>query len=312
MAKKGDIVDSYKILNKLGKGGFGMVFTAVEINSDGTQGLKVAVKVEDVSKTRRPQLEYEYRVYRSLMKKTCQRIPQVYKFAFEVGGKQSLNGLIMERLGVNIQQIFDSYRQDVKNGVRKRPFTRSEVFMVADQALECLKAIHTCGFLHRDIKPENFCVKKEDSNRLCIVDFGLSKRFRTKDGKHIPYKTKKGLLGTPRYTSIRCHEGSEQSRRDDLESFLYMILYLFHSRLPWQKTRHKNKKTRYAMILKKKLNAVESGELFRGLGSSFEDVFNFVRNLEFTDEPNYEKIRSGVSHSLQNSSSLETTLSISE
>ena len=67
--------------------------------------------------------------------------------------------------------------------------------------------------IHRDIKPENFCVRHDDSNRLCIVDFGLSKRFRDSHGAHIPHRMGKGLLGTPRYTSVRCHEGHEQSRR---------------------------------------------------------------------------------------------------
>ena len=302
MAKIGDIVDDYKILRKLGKGGFGMVFEAAKIENDGSCGKKVAVKVEDVSKTKRPQLEYEYRVYRSIAKSLTedlsQRLPRVFAFAFEVGTNRSLNGLIMERLGVNVQQIFDSYRQDVKAGIRKKPFTRTEVFMVADQALECVRAIHSCGFLHRDIKPENFCVRKEDSNKLCIVDFGLSKRFRTRNGEHIPQKSKKGLLGTPRYTSIRCHKGSEQSRRDDVESLLFMILYLFHSHLPWQKTRHKVKKTRYAMILDKKLESIKSKRLFLGLGPQFVTIFTEVRNMGFTETPNYDRIREYVSSGL--------------
>ena len=171
--------------------------------------------------------------------------------------------------------------------------------MVADQALECLRAVHMCGFIHRDIKPENFCVRVENSNKLCVVDFGLSKRYIDKDGDHIPHRRGKGLLGTPRYTSIRCHQHHEQSRRDDVESLLFMILYLYHSRLPWQKTKHKNKKKRYAMILDKKLKAIESGTLFEGLHSAFSAIFAKVRDMEFTETPAYEEIRSALARAFR-------------
>ena len=165
--------------------------------------------------------------------------------------------------------------------------------MVADQALDCIRAVHDCGFVHRDIKPENFCVRHEDSNRLCIVDFGLSKRFRSSTDVHIPHRMGKGLLGTPRYTSVRCHEGHEQSRRDDMESFLFMLLYLYRPGLPWQGTRHKDKKKKYRAILQKKKRSIESGELFQDLGAPFATLLQEqVRDLRFDEEPNYKRIRS--------------------
>lgn len=59
-----------------------------------------------------------------------------------------------------------------------------------------------------------------------MVDFGISKFYRDKKGIHIPYSEKKSFLGTSRYASISAHKGHELSRKDDLESLGYVLVYL--------------------------------------------------------------------------------------
>ena len=82
--------------------------------------------------------------------------------------------------------------------------------------------------LHRDIKPENIIVGKESSSEvLYLVDYGISKYFRDVDGQHIPFTTGKPFLGTTRYASVAAHVGEETSRKDDLESLGYVLVYLF-------------------------------------------------------------------------------------
>ena len=74
--------------------------------------------------------------------------------------------------------------------------------------IERLEFIHGKGYIHRDIKPDNFVIGKgKKSNKVYIIDFGLSKRYLQKDGSHIPYRDNKNLTGTARYASLNTHLG---------------------------------------------------------------------------------------------------------
>lgn len=101
--------------------------------------------------------------------------------------------------------------------------------------LGTIARLHAKNFVHRDIKPENFLMGLgKKSHIVHMIDFGLAKRYR--DGKthqHIPYKENKNLTGTARYASVNAHLGIEQSRRDDLESIGYVLVYLANGNLPW-------------------------------------------------------------------------------
>ena len=63
----------------------------------------------------------------------------------------------------------------------------------------------------------------------------MAKAYRYNDtGHHIEYRDGKGVTGTVRYVSINTHYGYEASRRDDIEGIMYVVIYLFNGRLPWQ------------------------------------------------------------------------------
>ena len=87
--------------------------------------------------------------------------------------------------------------------------------------------MHTKGIIHRDVKPDNIMMGlSESSNIVHMIDFGLTRSvFNKKTGKHIEFKTGKNLVGTARFVSINAHLGYELSRRDDLLTLGYVMVY---------------------------------------------------------------------------------------
>jgi len=141
------------------------------------------------------------------------------------------------------------------------------------EILSRIEWIHTRGYIHRDIKPENFLLDIE-KKRVYLIDFGFCKMYM-KNGVHIKKKERKEntIIGTPNFVSIRVYEGEEGSRRDDLESFVYIMLYL------WKKSIDVEDK--YKLLLKKE--CVPKYILL---------CFEYCRLLEFEEEPNYEYLYS--------------------
>lgn len=153
-------------------------------------------------------------------------------------------------------------------------------------------------------------------NQVNMIDFGLAKRYRDpKTNAHIPYKENKNLTGTPRYASVNTHLGIgkininfiysgfvmfphltgrhlsiEQSRRDDLESLGYILIYFCRGSLPWQGIRAKTKKEKYDKIMEKKMTT-PSEQLCRGLHPEFALYLNCIRSLRFDDKPDYSYLR---------------------
>jgi serine/threonine protein kinase len=131
----------------------------------------------------------------------------------------------------------------------------------------------------------------KDNANLYLLDFGLAKKYRSsKTLEQYPYIKKKKLTGTARYASIHALEEMEQSRRDDLESVGYVLMYFLRGNLPWQGLKIKSKEDRYKKILDKKKETT-SEQLCKNFPDEFREYLEYSRNLEYTEEPKYEKLR---------------------
>eukprot|EP00795_Rhopilema_esculentum_P012400 gene12400-3058_t len=129
------------------------------------------------------------------------------------------------------------------------------------------------------------------SNILYLIDFGLAKKYRdARTKQHIHYREDKNLTGTARYASINAHLGIEQSRRDDMESLGYVLMYFNRSTLPWQGLRAATKKQKYEKISEKKMSTpVEV--LCKGFPTEFAMYLNYCRGLRFEEAPDYMYLR---------------------
>ncbi|KAF2561684.1 hypothetical protein F2Q70_00017665 [Brassica cretica] len=280
----------YKLGRKLGSGSFGELFLGVNVQN----GEEVAVKLEP-ARARHPQLHYESKLYMLLQGGTG--IPHLKWYGVE----GEYNCMVIDLLGPSLEDLFNYC---------SRRFNLKTVLMLADQMLNRVEFMHVRGFLHRDIKPDNFLMGLgRKANQVYIIDYGLAKKYRDlQTHKHIPYRENKNLTGTARYASVNTHLGIEQSRRDDLESLGYVLMYFLRGRrddleslgyvlmyflrgsLPWQGLRAGTKKQKYDKISeKKRLTPVEV--LCKSFPPEFTSYFLYVRSLRFEDKPDYPYLK---------------------
>ena len=164
--------------------------------------------------------------------------------------------------------------------------------MLADQLLSRLEYVHTKSFIHRDVKPDNFLIGLgKRQSVIHIIDFGLAKKYRDpRSHQHIPYRENKNLTGTARYASINTHIGIEQSRRDDLESLGYVLMYFIRGSLPWQGLKANTKKQKYERIMDRKMST-STEQLCKGYATEFRSYFEYCRSLRFEDRPDYAYLK---------------------
>ena len=239
------IANKYRILTKINEGSFGAVYKSVNIRTQEEVVLKLEPMKNDTKL-----LKNETKIYQYLKSFNEEGIPTVYWF----GSSGEDYCMAMELLGPSLRSMnkflgFDHLRS------------------LSIQMLKRIQFVHSKELIDRDIKPDN-CLLKNDI--LYLIDFGLCRRYKN-NGIHISEKRERReiIIGTPNYVSIRVLEGGEPSRRDDLESIVYIMYFLWKGSL--------NIEDKYKFLEPSKYNIPHFMTRF----------FDICRNLKFDETPNY-------------------------
>lgn len=270
------IAGRYYLMNLLGKGSFGKVYAA----KDKYTGENLAVKIETKKPKCPPMVKIEYETLVHFNKSPAIGIPKVYDY-FE---NEEERMLVISRLGKSLDTIFEEMNWN---------FNMKTLTVIAIQTISRLEFIHSKGIIHRDIKPDNFLSGPEGEERIIyLIDFGLSKSYVDRYGKHIPLQSSSQFKGTPRYCSIANHSYLEQSRKSDLESLGYVLIYFAKGgKLPWMGIRAKDKQEKYKQIMAKKME-YKPHLLCANLPSCFYEYMNYVQNMGWSEDPKYDYLKS--------------------
>ncbi|WP_165243975.1 protein kinase domain-containing protein [Paludisphaera soli] len=203
-------IAGYRLLRKLGSGGMGTVFEAVEES----QGLRVALKLiapANLSSDEALQrFRQEGRTASAVTHPRC-------VFVLAVDEEEGRPYLVMELMpGTTLQSLVED----------RGPLEPAEAIPKVLDAIEGLAEFHKLGMIHRDVKPSN-CFLGDDG-RVKIGDFGLSKSLE--GGAEL---TRTGaFLGTPLYASPEQIKREPLDERTDVYSVAATLYYLLTGRAP--------------------------------------------------------------------------------
>ncbi|CAD8139024.1 unnamed protein product [Paramecium pentaurelia] len=251
---------------KLSQGSFGVVY----ICHDKVTRDYVAIKIEKENSDLMS-LEREIQIIEEL--RGIVGVPKLYWY----GNEYNSNCMAMQLLGKDLAHFLKRFRK----------LSLKTICNLAEQLLTIIEEVHKRGVIHRDIKPENILMGRgTDSQQVYLVDYGISKKYRT-NGQHIQFQENKPFMGTTRYASVSAHKGYELSRRDDLESLGYVFIYLLKGNLPWQNITSSSDREKTKLVGKLKME-IEMRELCKGLPTEFQRYMDYVQKLKFAATPDYK------------------------
>jgi serine/threonine protein kinase len=260
--RKGSRIGSFRILAKIGSGGFSELFLAST-----TSGVEVALKVENSSQ-RQKVLRREASVFQALM--GCTYIPR--PFSFELAGPFCL--LAMECLGPSISAV----QAELRHG----KFSLSTSLRIGIEIIRGLREMHARGFVHRDVKPSNIVLRPSFFRPIALIDFGLARKFiNSETHQPLPPRVHPGFIGTSQFASYNALKGRDLGPRDDILSSVYTILQMRIGQLPWRDFGNHGKD------LWDRLN-VKMDRVFCQVPKQIAQIYGIARRLQVFENPNYD------------------------
>ncbi|XP_076662901.1 tau-tubulin kinase asator isoform X3 [Andrena cerasifolii] len=257
------VKERWKVVKKIGGGGFGEIYEGLDLMTRE----QVALKVESARQPKQV-LKMEVAVLKKLQGKE-----HVCRF-IGCGRNDRFNYVVMQLQGKNLAEL--------RRAQPRGAFSLSTTLRLGLQILRAIESIHQVGFLHRDIKPSNFSIGRlpHNSRLVYMLDFGLARQFTTLTGDVRPPRSAAGFRGTVRYASVNAHKNKEMGRHDDLWSLFYMLVEFVNGQLPWRKIKDKEQ----VGLMKEKY---DHRLLLKHLPSDLRVFLEHIQSLEYADKPDY-------------------------
>jgi len=265
----------YKVLEMIGEGAFGVVVKGENVRTRE----EVAIKIEN-NNNKSFMLKNESKIYLLLNKEEqSSGFPNLRWF----GKDEHFYYMATDLLGESLANQNDSLPLNI-------------VMEIGVQIINRLRVVHGKGLIHRDIKPENFLFGLgRNSRTVHLIDFGFCKSYLDVNQVHTPVSSAMNMTGTPNFVSINAHDGLSVSRRDDIESAIYVLYYLFLPLNKWENIFRKGLTSGELRTIKKGLRELGSG---LGAPSQMVELWKYCDQLEFKEEPNYSHIINIIAKSI--------------
>jgi serine/threonine protein kinase len=248
------MLNQYKIINNLRSGNYGKIYKVTYNNS-----LYVIKEDSNIEL-----LQHEASIYKIL--RDVQFVSKLYDFFL----KDNLAYMVIDHFDENLYL----YKHKNLNNTNYE-VNIIDIFTII---INTIHEIHNLGYVHRDLKPLNICLK---NGMPYIIDFGFTKQIII-NKKHNVEKNIKSIIGSYSFISNNVKNNIEPSRRDDIESIMYILLFMFVL---------KNKENNFVGF---NINYEEIDELIIKLNKlnieSYKKILIYVKKMKFSQEPNYNYI----------------------
>tara|TARA_B110000444_G_scaffold82935_3_gene78387 strand:+ start:3796 stop:4569 length:774 start_codon:yes stop_codon:yes gene_type:complete len=251
------INNKYVIEKFISRGSFGMVYQCSFNNK------KYAVKSNNDSKI----LRYEASIYTHL--RSVKNISSLFDF------------FLYDNYYYMVLDLYKLNLKDFKTNNFKSNNYNERFKKMINKIVITIQEIHNTGVIHRDLKPVNICINS--NSEPFIVDFGMAKRI-INNKKHIEVRSINSIIGSPNYISQNVTRLIEPTRRDDMESIIYIILYML-----LDETNYKNY-TNNTLNIQKELSTIESLINDNDIDVNLFLALRYIRKLNYSQQPNYNYI----------------------
>ena len=251
------IGNKYESVKKINQGSFGALYQGKNIRTEELVAIKVEKRI-DVNT-----LKYEANVYNYL-----KNIDGFVKLRW-FGTDERYNFLVIDLLGNSLKN--ELVRNITKNNLEI-------IINIGKKIITKVMILHENKIIHRDLKPDNILLNTDNSlDDIFLIDFSFCKKYINTNGEHILKNKINKIIGSINYISLNVHDLTEPSRRDDLESVIYILIYLYCGKLDWENSMS------ITGIHEMKKNIIYN----QNIPVYFRNMLTYVRSLEFNERPNY-------------------------